>query len=83
MRTRVSLVFCMSVVLAAGCSAGGSTTSTEPTSSVGSRAQPTARVEQISQGDPCAVNGATAVNQQGRAFDCEPSSDGVLRWIIP
>jgi hypothetical protein len=83
MPTRVALVFCVSVVLAAGCSDGGSTTSSEPTSSVGSRAQPTARVQPIAQGDPCAVNGATAVNQQGQAFDCEPWPDGQLRWIIP
>ena len=84
MPTRAAIVFCASLVVAtAGCAGGGSTTSSEPTTATGSRAQPVAPVEQISQGDPCPVNGATAFNQQGKAFDCEPGNGGVLRWIIP
>jgi len=75
---------CLFLGALAGCAAGDSPTSRPPISTAhASPAQPTPSVQQIQQGDPCRVNGATAVNQQGKAFDCEPAADGMLRWIIP
>jgi hypothetical protein len=36
----------------------------------------------VQQLDPCTTNGATTVNREDKAIDCEPIM-GTLRWIIP
>jgi hypothetical protein len=80
-----------SMVAVAGCAGSAPSSSPQPRS-IGwspttiphqSAAQPVAQVEDVQQGDPCDVNGATTTNLEGRPFDCEPWGDGVKRWILP